>query len=183
MEQCYFSGGWNLFWVEWNNVFFWWLEFILNGMEHCLFLLVVGIYFEWNGTMPFVIFVFFQLSFIYQWINVYCFENLLENFILFCLCANQKNLLFLHIASYHYYHFSEIYLYWGYFNMSCLKLFFLFFHTKVLTKFNQKIAKLVEFTFETKSKVFVISLLKNENFCPQKSISHVIEFECHEFFN
>jgi hypothetical protein len=48
---------------EWNGTmsFFWWLEFILNGMEQCLFL-VVGIYFEQNGTMPFVIFVcFFNL--------------------------------------------------------------------------------------------------------------------------
>jgi hypothetical protein len=39
--------------------------------------------------------------------------------------------------------------------MSCLVLFFLFFHTKVLTKFNQKIAKLVKFTFENENPNFL----------------------------
>jgi len=32
--------------------FCWWLESILNGLKQCHFL-VVGIYFEWNGTMLF----------------------------------------------------------------------------------------------------------------------------------
>jgi hypothetical protein len=61
-----FSSSWNLFWMDWSNVFCWWLESILNGLEQCFFcwwlesilngmeqchFLVVGIYFEWNGTM------------------------------------------------------------------------------------------------------------------------------------
>jgi hypothetical protein len=81
--------------------------------------MVVGIYFEWNGTMSLLIVVSFCILVSYNNELVSQFQKHLQNVPFPCFCGDKEDLLHVTHCIISLLPYEKIHLYQGYFNLLC----------------------------------------------------------------